>query len=321
MCKRSLFAAVFFFVAVVYTANAEDAISYGTVVALQGTPHLWIADEHGILHWGGDTRALAGKHILWDSTITVNLDQLRSMPVGDPWLSSGLLKSGDPIYLVKWETDWEQPQLLHILSIKDVEIFGINGKNYGNFVLEQTTWEQRFGILSATLEKGVLASATKQFRADLRALSNQYIMPHLPNTFYHPQGKRPHVPISDVELWYYDDEACEEGRGRSVNAEGYFRYSSNSYVICVNSGLVEQEAEQRGISVEEETLLVLVHEYAHPLTIRLMASCQHSYGSGDYYNTCIHDHHLVDGSRNGNFRKTCESLMSVILPASRFDPC
>ena len=292
----------------------------GKVVSLSGTPHLWIVGADNQLHWGGDTRGLAGKHIRWDSALTVNLDQLRTMPIGDPWLSSGLLKSGDPIYLVKWETDWEQPKLLHILSIKDVELFGINGKNYGNFVLDKATWEQRFGILAATLEKAVLASATKQFRVDLRALTNQYIMPHLPNTFYHPQGKRPHVPISDVQLWYYDDDECR-GVRENTNSEGYFRYTNNSYVICINSGLVEQEAEQKGISVQERTLLVLVHEYSHPLTIRLMVSCQRSYGSGDTYSKCIHDHYLLDGSSNGNFQTTCEALRGAILPASRFDPC
>lgn len=46
-----------------------------------------------------------------------------------------MLKDGDPIYLVKWESDWAQPQLLHIQSIADVELFGINGRNYGHFVL------------------------------------------------------------------------------------------------------------------------------------------------------------------------------------------
>ena len=61
----------------------------------------------------------------------MSLDRLHTLPVGDPWLTAGLLKDGDPIYLVKWETDWEQPQLLHIQSIKDVELFGINGSNYG----------------------------------------------------------------------------------------------------------------------------------------------------------------------------------------------
>ena len=76
-----------------------------------------------------------------------------------PWLSAGLLKDGDPIYLVKWESDWAQPQLLHIQSIADVELFGINGSNYGNFVIEKSEWERRFGISAAGLQRGVLPSA------------------------------------------------------------------------------------------------------------------------------------------------------------------
>ena len=39
------------------TVQASGAITPGTVVALQGTPHLWVADAQGVLHWGGDTRA------------------------------------------------------------------------------------------------------------------------------------------------------------------------------------------------------------------------------------------------------------------------
>ncbi len=139
--------------------QAQTSFVHGTVVALRGTPHLWFADAQGVLHWGGDTRALAGKHIAWNNRIEVTLDQLRTLPIGDPWLSAGLLKDGDPIYLVKWETDWPLPQLLHIQSINDVELFGINGSNYGNFVLDKHTWEQRFGIAAAGLQRGVLAPA------------------------------------------------------------------------------------------------------------------------------------------------------------------
>ena len=140
-------------------ASAQQSFGHGAVVALQGTPHLWIADEHGALHWGGDTRALAGKHVNWGDRTEVSLAQLRTLPVGDPWLSAGLLKDGDPIYLVKWESDWAQPQLLHIQSIADVELFGINGSNYGNFVIEKSEWERRYGMSAAGLQRGVLAAA------------------------------------------------------------------------------------------------------------------------------------------------------------------
>ena len=40
------------------SVQGQGAFAHGTVVALQGTPHLWIADEYGVLHWAGDTWAL-----------------------------------------------------------------------------------------------------------------------------------------------------------------------------------------------------------------------------------------------------------------------
>ena len=140
--------------------QAQGVFAHGAVIALQGTPHLWIADEQGVLHWAGDTRALAGRHVRWDSRIEVTLAQLQGLNRGDPWLSAGLLKDGDPIYLVKWETEWPQPRLLHIQSIADVELFGINGSNYGNFVLDRATWEQRFGLSAAGLQRSTLPAAT-----------------------------------------------------------------------------------------------------------------------------------------------------------------
>jgi hypothetical protein len=132
----------------------------GAVVALRGTPHLWIADAEGIFHWAGDTRALAGRTVDWGSRREASLDEVRALRRGDPWLSAGLLKIGDPIYFVKWETDQDRPTLLHIQSIGDVELFGIDAGNYGTYVLDQAAWEQRFGLPAAGLPRGVLAAAT-----------------------------------------------------------------------------------------------------------------------------------------------------------------
>ena len=86
--------------------------------------------------------------------------QLQGLNRGDPWLTAGLLKDGAPIYLVKWETDWAAPRLFHIQSIADVELFGINGSNYGSYVLDVGTWEQRYGISVAGLPRYILPAAT-----------------------------------------------------------------------------------------------------------------------------------------------------------------
>ncbi len=130
----------------------------GAVVQLVGTPHLFVADQQGVLHWGGDTRALAGKFIDWSVRCEVGLEALLQAPRGDPWLSSGLPKVGDAIYLSKWEDTDPSPTLLHIQSITDVELFGINAGNYGNFVIDATAWQQRYGFEIGQLDVGPLAS-------------------------------------------------------------------------------------------------------------------------------------------------------------------
>ena len=141
------------------TVQAQS-IAHGTVVALQDTSYLWIADEQGVLHWGGDSRALEGKYIDWDSRLEVSLDQLTAFERGDPWLSAGLLKDGDPIYLVKWETDWAEPQLIHIQSWSDVELFGITADNYSNFSQERSAWEAAYGFTVSDLQVSTLTGTS-----------------------------------------------------------------------------------------------------------------------------------------------------------------
>jgi hypothetical protein len=142
-------------------AGQSAALADSAVVQLSGTPHLWIA-EGGSLHWAGDTRALEGRRVAWSDRREATLDQLRQYALGDPWLSAGLLKIGDPIYLVKWESGEAAPRLLHIRSIDDVELFGIDAANYGALVLDRATWEQRYGLNVDGLPRGVLPSATRQ---------------------------------------------------------------------------------------------------------------------------------------------------------------
>jgi hypothetical protein len=124
-------------------AAAESIFPVGAVVGLQGTPHLWIADEAGVLHWGGDTRALRNRFVDWSARVEVSLDTLKTLTRGDPYLTAGLLKDGDPIYLVKWETEEAVPRLFHIPCIADVELFGIKTENYLNFVIDRPQWEAR----------------------------------------------------------------------------------------------------------------------------------------------------------------------------------
>jgi hypothetical protein len=150
-------------VAVAAPAEQEAAprclFTPGAVVRLAGTPHLFIADDQQVLHWGGDTRGLARRAIDWNTRCDVGLNTLLAANRGDPWLSSGLPKLGEPIYLSKWEDTEPAPTLLHIQSIPDVELFGITTANYGRFVLDRITWQEHYGWDPGWLRVGPLASA------------------------------------------------------------------------------------------------------------------------------------------------------------------
>ena len=141
-------------------APNREVLADGTVLQLDGTPHLWVYADRA-LHWAGDTRALQGHIVEWGTRRTVTVFQLKSFTIGDPWLSTGLVKVGDPIYLPKWETDQSSPELLHIQNISDVELFGITSNNYGKMIFDQRTWESQTGVMLNNLTRSSLPSAVK----------------------------------------------------------------------------------------------------------------------------------------------------------------
>jgi len=144
----------------VLAAPNREVLADGTVLQLEGTPHLWVYADRA-LHWAGDTRALQGHIVEWGTRRTVTVFQLKSFTIGDPWLSTGLVKVGDPIYLPKWETDQSSPELLHIQNISDVELFGITSNNYGKMIFDQSTWESQTGVMLNNLTRSSLPSAVK----------------------------------------------------------------------------------------------------------------------------------------------------------------
>ena len=144
--------------AAVGAATAAPTGAPRPLLALDGTPHLWVLDEQQVARWAGDTRALTGLSIDWGDVDQVTTGELAARKLGDPHLTLGLLKIGDPIYLVKWETTEAAPSLFHIQCLRDVELFGIGERNYGAFVLDQQSWEQRYGIATAALRRTQLAT-------------------------------------------------------------------------------------------------------------------------------------------------------------------
>jgi hypothetical protein len=76
----------------------------------------------------------------------LSVDQLATLPVGTPWLSAALVKTGNDIYLPQWSTSGDTPTMLRIQSPSDLELLGVNADNYGQLVLDQSAWEQRYGV-------------------------------------------------------------------------------------------------------------------------------------------------------------------------------
>ena len=131
----------------------------GHVIALANTPQLFIADEQGVVHFAGDPRALAGRMIAWTERTEVSLAELRAIQRGDPWLTAGLVKVGDAIYLPQWDGTAAAPTLGHVQSPDDLAILGINGANYHELVLDQSAWERQYGLQVSRLPVGELQLA------------------------------------------------------------------------------------------------------------------------------------------------------------------
>jgi hypothetical protein len=182
---------------------AESVFPFGAVVGLQGTPHLWIADEAGVLHWGGDTRALRNRFVDWTARVEVSLDTLKTLTRGDPYLTAGLLKDGEPIYLVKWETEEAVPRLFHIQCIADVELFGIKTENYLNFVIDRPNWEARqwegLFLQAGSLQKAELAAADPTAARCLGATSQTTASPTTGLTLT-PTLTRPEIRLSAADV-------------------------------------------------------------------------------------------------------------------------
>ena len=116
--------------------------------------------DDGKYHWVGDSRALAGKPVLWGTrhwvTGTEVYDAAHKGTIGDPYLSAPLLMRAGDMYLPKWEQDQAQPTLLHIKSIDDVRVFGVNGANYGRLIKQPQDWEAQTGLPGRAAAGGIL---------------------------------------------------------------------------------------------------------------------------------------------------------------------
>jgi hypothetical protein len=132
------------------------ATTPGEVIALQGTDHLWVADDQGVVHLAGDAAALAGKPVAWDTARQATLADLRALPRGEPWLSADLVQVGDALYLPQFAAPGRAPTLLHVQSPQDLALLGVDGDDYARLVLDPATWQQRYGFDPARLAQDEL---------------------------------------------------------------------------------------------------------------------------------------------------------------------
>jgi hypothetical protein len=153
-----LFALLAIAIAVPPLWSRPDAqrIGHGEIVLLRGTPHYWVADERGVLHWPGDTRALAGRYVRWDRVRELSAEQLERLPRGEPWLPSPVAfvrasspgqrgaaaGAGGAIYLVRWHTGMRWPALLRLPPLESLAPFGITPDLVSRLSIDDDTWER-----------------------------------------------------------------------------------------------------------------------------------------------------------------------------------
>jgi hypothetical protein len=132
-------------------AAAAEVPDPGQVLALQGTEHLWVVDEQGVAHLAADPQTLSGRTVDWSRREDVTLTELQSVSRGTPWLSAALVRIGDAIYVPQFGAPGQAPTLLHVKSGQDLALLGVDGGNYASLVLDQATWEARYGYATAGL--------------------------------------------------------------------------------------------------------------------------------------------------------------------------
>ena len=123
-------------------------LPHGTVVLLQGTPHFWVADETGTLHWASDTRVLVGRYVRWQAVREVTPEALQALPRGEAWLPSpvAFVRAGDRLYLVRWDAGLRWPALLRVPSVEALRFFGITPEAVAARSIDRESWERLQGL-------------------------------------------------------------------------------------------------------------------------------------------------------------------------------
>lgn len=135
--------------AIPQSAAPPSRLPHGAVVLVRDTPHFWVADEQGILHWASGTRALVGRYVRWDQQRTVSASELERLPRGEPWLLAPIAfvrgATGD-LHVVVWQSGVTWPTLLRAGSVEALRPFGIGPEHVARLATDERTWERLNGL-------------------------------------------------------------------------------------------------------------------------------------------------------------------------------
>ena len=125
--------------------TTQRPLPHGTLVIVRDTPHFWVADEQGVLHWASGTRALVGRYVRWSEQRTVSAAELERLPRGEPWLLSpiGFVRANGPeLYVMVWHSGVTWPALLRAPNIESLRPFGITPEHVARLSTDARTWER-----------------------------------------------------------------------------------------------------------------------------------------------------------------------------------
>src|SRR5262245_38627175 len=128
------------------TEAQTTGIAPGGVVVLQGTEHLWAVDAQGRAVFVGDPQAQTRVPIDWSQWAELSRAELLALPRAAPVLTTEFVRIGNEVYLPEFTAAGEAPTLRHIKCPADLALLGVDATNYDRLVLDQATWEERYGF-------------------------------------------------------------------------------------------------------------------------------------------------------------------------------
>ena len=137
----------------------DDSPRLYTVI---GTPHTWLMDDQGVLHWVGDSIALArtlypAREYTLDEPldpqtqrslagpIAIHYSDVLATPRGAPLLSTSFVRGGGgEVYYPRWDALGGDPVMLRVTRPEDLEVLGVEPTRAGGQVVPSQDWEAQY---------------------------------------------------------------------------------------------------------------------------------------------------------------------------------